>query len=643
MSGAEYAPHPHISGRTAALQALAAWRMEWPGTPRVTLLTGSPGSGVTRLVTGFLMLCDPEYRERLPLNELDPTIVPPDLPAPAVPSPQGLTSAQVAWVLADHFGLKASCTQEIYAGLAAFEEPVTIVVPDVDRAGAVRGCGEPEKLVREVLRPLAATKTVRLLADVPRDLAAEVGRGLPPGTVRVIDLDEQAWADPEGLVLQAEAALRPGSGALRLPFTEDPQARRQLAEAIARRAGGSRLTAQLAVRGILTHPDGFDPADESCLPRSPGEAVDLHAGRLGGDPAQLRQLLAPLALAEGEGLPIRLWAPLASAIAGTDLSQAIADATPVLAEPFIERVEQDADRTLLRLAHSGLAEEIRRGLPDVRAAQEQIAVSLLDAVPDQDWSRADPYVRDYIAGHALQAGLLPQLLTDPGLFVHADPVTLRAAVEAAPDGTLGAPALTYRRTAPLLTRVQPSEQLRAALLETAFVEDGLQEYADATHQRVPALPWRTLWSVPVPAGVSAVTVGALPTGEPVAVLVVPEGTAGARAAGGAGALVYGLADGAPYEADPAAVKRPSQEQRDAAPLTLSRDGDHVRVWDRATEELVTALVSDTPFAGADLSPDGILALATERGAKAIRILAPAPAAGPTASASTPPSAEEQHS
>lgn len=88
MAG-QYAPHPHIGGRTEALRALAAWRMEWPGTPRCVALTGSSGSGVSRLLTGFLMLCDPEFRKQMALEALDPTIVPPELPAPAVPSPRG--------------------------------------------------------------------------------------------------------------------------------------------------------------------------------------------------------------------------------------------------------------------------------------------------------------------------------------------------------------------------------------------------------------------------------------------------------------------------------------------------------------------------------------------------------------------------
>ncbi|MFC3578138.1 ATP-binding protein [Streptomyces yaanensis] len=632
-----YAPHPHIGGRTAALRALAAWRGAVPGAPRVVVLTGSSGSGRSRLITGFLMLCEPEYRKRLPLEEMDPSTVPPELPAPAVPAPDGLTAAQVLWLLADHYELNATSTKDVYAELAALDEPVTVVVPDVDRAGPVRAAGEPARLVREVLAPLAATETIRLLAEVPRPLAAELAEGLPPGTVQIIDLDDREWADPEGLVLHAQAALNPDFGAPELPFTVDPAARLALGAAIGRRAGTSPLVVQLAVHGILMAPEGFDPADESQLPTSVGEALDLHARRLGADPRTLRLMLAPLALAEADGIPVHLWARLASAVAGQDMSQAFAGGM-LLAGPFVQPEEQEEDsangeRTLLRLLHPAIGDEIRAGLPSVRAAQTQISMALLEAVPEQDWSKADPYVRDHIAGHTLEAGLLPQLLTDPGLFVHADPVPLRAAIDAVPTESLGAPARTYLRTAPLLTRTQAPAVLRAALLETAFVEDGLPEYADAIHRLGLDLPWQTLWSRSVP-GISAMTAGSLPHPEgpatPVAVLVVPAGTPGARPIGGPGeahssaVLVLGLMrpddlGGTGPEVDPGQVLRPSEEERAAAPLGLSRGADYLRVWDRASQEVVVALISDTPFTAADLSPDGILLVATARGAKALRI------------------------
>ncbi|MFI2242114.1 ATP-binding protein [Streptomyces chrestomyceticus] len=663
-----YAPHPYIGGRTAVLRALAAWRMQWPGAPRVVVLTGSPGSGRSHLVAGFLMLCDPEHRKRLPLDDLDPTTVPPDLPAPAVPAAEGRTAGQVLWALADHFGLTATRGADIVPELAATPDPVTVVVPDVDRAGPVRAADEPARLVRDVLKPLAETGTVQLLADVPRALAAEVIAALPPGQGQIIDLDEPRWADPEGLAHQVETSLAPEAGAPILPYTEDPGARRALAEAIAERADGNRLTAQLAVRCVLMRPEGFDPADASHLPGSVDEALDLHARRLGADPQTLRLLLAPLALAEGAGLPLALWGPLASAVAGRDLTREIADGT-LLTGPFVEAAGDaghagdagDADgggRKLLRLVHPGVADAVRAGPADARDAQTRIAMALLEAVPEQDWSRADPYVRDHLAAHTLAAGLLPQLLTDPGLFAHADPVSLRTAVEAVPYETLGAPARTYLRTAPLLTRSRTSVVMRAALLETAFVEDGLGPYADALHALGLGLPWRTLWSVPLP-GVTGVTVGSLPrtpaaggvagtdpvgtdpavAALPVVAFVVPEGTPGSRtvlAKAGAGTeeasdsavLVHQLLSPGLVDADPAQILHPSEDIRAAAPLTLSQDADCVRVWDRQRTEVVAALVSDVPFTDADLSPEGVLVVATERGVKALQIPLPAPPPAP---------------
>ncbi|GAA3820115.1 hypothetical protein GCM10022403_061990 [Streptomyces coacervatus] len=637
-----HTPHPHIGGRTNALRALAAWRAAGPGAPRVLAVTGDSGSGRSRLLTGFLMLCDPQARGRLDLGRLDPSTVPPALPAPAAANARGLTAQQFLWALADHYELATDLSEDVYAQLADVGEPVSLVVLDTDQAGPVRHTDEPSVLVREVLKPLAALDEVRLVAELPRHLVAELAEGLPAGAVQIIDLDAPEWADPEGLVRHAEAALSPRFAGVEQAFTDDPAARRALATAIGRRAGTSPLVVQLAVQSVLAAPDGFDPADESQLPASVGEALDLHARRLGTDPLTLRLILAPLALAEADGLPVQLWPRLASAVAGQDMSQVIADGVP-LAGPFVRPVEEKTGgdgaeggrRTLLRLMHPALGDEIRAGLPNVRAAQTRIAMALLEAVPDQDWSRADPYVRDHIAGHTLEAGLLPQLLTDPGLFVHADPVTLRAAVEVVPVEELGAPARTYLRAAPLLTRNELSELWRAALLETAFVEDGLPEYADALHRLGLELPWQTLWSLPV-AGVSDVTVGSLPRAEGpatrVAALVVPPATPGARPmdtegeGSGSAVLVRGLVPpDDPGDTDLGQILRPSQEERAASPLGLSRGADYLRVWDRASEEVVAALVSDVPFTSADMSPDGILVVATERGAKALRIRPVTPA------------------
>ncbi|MFJ4716048.1 hypothetical protein [Streptomyces sp. NPDC088785] len=449
------------------------------------------------------MVCDPEYRARMDLGRVDPSTVPPPLPAPAVPSAAGRTAAQLLWLLADHYGIDAVRDAQVYEALGADGAERTVVVPDVGQAGPVRSGRGPERLARELLLPLAALDSVRLLAEVPPGIAELIASALPAGTVQVVDLDAPEYADPEGLARQTAAVLDPVFGAPELPFTADPRARQTLASALAARAlagpGGSRLTVQLAAAGWLSAPDPA-PDPHQHVPASPVDVLDLHARRLGADPAVLRATLAPLALAEGDGLPLHLWVPLASALAGRDMTAEIADGMQ-LAGPFVRPAGIDPDaapdsatRTgtgtgpLVALAHPALGAALRAQLPDVPAAHLCIAMELLGRVPDQDWARAEPYVRDAIAGHALGAGQLPRLLTDPSLMAYADPVVLRAAIEEvaadeAAAGQLPPPALTYLRAAPLLTRTQADPPLRARILAAAFDEDGLPEYAQALRAR----------------------------------------------------------------------------------------------------------------------------------------------------------------
>ncbi|MFM9373746.1 ATP-binding protein [Streptomyces sp. Da 82-17] len=621
----DYTPHPLTSGHSAVLRALAAWHMDWPGTPRVVVLTGSPGSGCTRILTAFLMLCDKEFRRQLPLSDMDPAIVPPEQSPPVVPAPAGRTASQVLWLLADHCGLRSTREQEIFTEIAALSSPVSVVVPDVDRAGAVRTGDEPMRLVSDVLKPLAAIETVRLLVDVPKTLASELVEGLPPGTVQVIDLNEPEWADPQSIAGHARTALGAGDEA-----DGTDQARAALAQAIARKAGTNHLVVELVARSLSTTPAEADSLDGSDLPATIGEFIDWHARRVGIEPQTLRRILTPIALAEGEGLPAALWGPLSSALTEAEPST-LSDAA-LLAGPLLHIVEQESGTPLLRLLHPALGEEIRAGIP-LRSTQAKTAMALLRAVPEQDWSRADRYVRDHVASHALAAGQLPQLLTDPGLFVHADPVPLRAAVEAVPVESLNAPARTYRRIAPLLTRIQADAGLRAALLETAFVVDDLPQYAEAVHKLGLKLPWRTLWSLPVQ-GIRSVTAGVHSDAEggstPVAVLAVPGGTPGSQrldadnTSGDLEVVIRSLALAPQDDSvfDPSKIRLRSEDERQSAPLALSHGGDFVRVWDRRTEEIAAALVSDTPFTSVDLSPEGVLVVATEKGATALHVVSP---------------------
>ncbi|MFB7665035.1 ATP-binding protein [Kitasatospora sp. NPDC056138] len=605
-----YQPHPFIGGRAAALRELAGWRAGGADAPKVVLVTGDPGSGRSRLLTGFLMLCEPSYREQFDLAALDPSTVPPAGPAaPMVFGATGLSAVQLLWAVADELGLAAERTEELYRSLAEpREEPVPVVVADVDRAGVLRATEEPARVAAEVLHPLALAPSIRLLAEVPRAQAQWLMGELPAGLAVLVDLDRAPWADEEALALQSEFATA-GLGV-------DPVG-------LARRAR-SPLVVQLAARSLGAVP----PDGPVALPGSVGDALDLHAERCGVNELTLRRLLAPLALTgPGGALPFGLWGRLASAVAGKDMAPALADGQLLLL-PFIELVGED-EESAVRIVHPAVAEEVRERFGSAaREAQRRMAQALLATLPEggaDRWEAAAPYVREQLAGHALDGGVLPELLVDQGFLLHAEQVSLRAAVEhlVAAGNELPAQARTWLRLAPLFTRNEAGPHLRAALLEHALRQDGLP-----AAEFGPDLPWRTLWARPLP-GVTAVTAALTPEGTTALVAVVP-GTGEPTAEGAtAGLAAFDALTGEPLPAAPDGLTRPSAEQRASTGLALSVGGDYLRVWrvdgDGAAGEQVAAFLSAEHLAGADLTPDGVLVLADSRGVSALHLTAAAAA------------------
>ncbi|MDT0381011.1 ATP-binding protein [Streptomyces sp. DSM 42041] len=632
-----YTPHPYVGGRDAVLRLLAEWGAARPEVPRNVVLTGTPGTGRTRLIAGFVALCDDELRRRLPLDEMDPALVPPVPPVPPLlPQPGRLTVEDFPLMVASALGLETlsegeAGMEELGAALNASSEPVTIVVPEIERADrrAARGA---ERLVNDVLNPLARTENVRLLLDLPRDFVHPLTRDLADDAVLVLDLDHPQWWETEGLAAQVEAALDPRSGAPELPFSRDSTARAAVAQAIAGRAGNNVLVMDLVVRSLFAAPEGFDAADHGALPRTVDEALTWHAERVGLDPGTLRTALTPLALSTADELPESLWCRLLAALDDRCDASALLG-SPAL-EPFVS-VRRESGRRAARLAltHGAIGTTVRSGIEDIRDRQARIAVSLLEAVPDQQWGRADPYVRDHIADHTLEAGLLPQLLTDPALFVHADPVRLLAAVSEVPAELLGSPARTYLRIAPLLAGNGVSVPVRAALLDMAFVQDGLHEYGHAVRRLGIDLPWQTLWSLHLPCvrGVSAATLtppedpdGRTPgLPAPAAALVVPAGTAGAlplEEGSEVGLLVHDL--NRPALLDDAELDRltlASGEARAAAPLALDPRPQAIEIWDRVEGRVVTTFPTEQSLVDVDLSPEGVLLVATESSVTAVSI------------------------
>ena len=136
----------------------------------------------------------------------------------------------------------------------------------------------------------------------------------------MIDLDAPRWADRQALTVYTIRNLLEASP--HSPYRDSsPWKARQVAEAVATKADPSFLVARIIATTLAaadTVPDPTDPHWLVSLPRLPGDAMrqDLQR-RLGPDAERARDLLRPLAYAEGQGLPWGdIWAPLASRICG---------------------------------------------------------------------------------------------------------------------------------------------------------------------------------------------------------------------------------------------------------------------------------------------------------------------------------------
>ena len=139
-----------------------------------------------------------------------------------------------------------------------------------------------------------------------------------------------------------------------------------------------------------------------------------------------------------KGLPwVGLWAPMAAALSGSDISDKDVALVRKHAAPFIvEAVEQD--RSVYRLYHERLAEHLRGTVADEKIAQWRIAQVLRSRVPyspnpGKDWTRAHPYVLSHLAAHALKAGTLGELVTDAVFLAAADPLRILQALSVSTD------------------------------------------------------------------------------------------------------------------------------------------------------------------------------------------------------------------
>ncbi|MGH3802003.1 MAG: hypothetical protein ACRDTD_18080, partial [Pseudonocardiaceae bacterium] len=277
---------------------------------------------------------------------------------------------------------------------------------------------------------------------------------------------------------------------------QQPSTIRAVAGAVAEASNPSFLVARitsstLAADPVIPNPDDF--AWRRMLPRLPGEAVRRDLETRPGDQAErVRDLLRPLAYAQGQGLPWEdIWAPLASHIAGVTYTDDDLLWLRHHAGSYVVEATE-ANRSAYRLYHQALAEHLRDGADDtaIHHAFTHVLRSRVPLNPDgsRDWTRAHPYTLRHLATHAAHCGLLDDLITDTDYLVYAEPDELLIALHsvATDDGRLT--GAIYRASAAVHRHLPPLRRRQVLATDAA-------RFAATQHRTLAApLPWLPRWA-----------------------------------------------------------------------------------------------------------------------------------------------------
>ena len=299
----------YFTGRQAALAELSRWLAEPAEDTRLRVLTGDPGSGKSAVLGRLITLADTSAASKPPGQSADPR---------SMPSAGSITTALLArGKNADELLAELAASLSIAHGADLADKlrtrPLcTVVIDALDEASDAPTV--IEKLISPLQDAASADSGPRLLVATRRNLLGS----LPTARV-TIDLDQDTYRlDTDTADYVAKVLLAADDPDSPTPYRHQPELARTVASQVAAIAGRSFLIAQIAARTLARTPRALKPAEVSADRerwRDVGAAFDRDLDRYGEEAARARDLLAPLAWAEGTGLPRELWAPLATALA----------------------------------------------------------------------------------------------------------------------------------------------------------------------------------------------------------------------------------------------------------------------------------------------------------------------------------------
>jgi len=278
-----------FSGRHRALGELVGWlAADWP--PAVRVVAGPPGSGKSAVLARLVTSADSNYRSRIEgLQPDDPTI-----PPLGVFDVTFHAKERTVQEFIDHVaalaGMVGNSAATLFDALDRRNRRLVIAVDAVDEAS------EPTELCRLICD--VAGRGNRVLVGCDPHV---VGKLSDPEPMR---LDDSSYFDGRDVELYVNRLLS------QLAVVTDGRNGSRLAEEIAAAAEGNFLVAELATHAVAARGHVEPP-----FPRNVSEAFERLMATLPNE-RRTRDLLLPLALAFGSGLPVELWLSATEALLG---------------------------------------------------------------------------------------------------------------------------------------------------------------------------------------------------------------------------------------------------------------------------------------------------------------------------------------
>ncbi len=495
-----------FTGRTRVLRELAAW-LAPDAPPGGRVVVGRPGYGKSAILARLVTLADREMRALAPLDAVAQDTIPREGAIDVAVHARGKTLNMVVAKIASWMDVEARSAGELVRRLTDDDaRPCTIVIDALDEALGM----DARRIAMELLNPLVAEGTeagIKVLIGTRHTARGQLLSKL--SNLDVLDLDRSEYFEERDLFEYAQSILLTDAPKRGSPYRDRPELAASVAQAVARRAAPSFLLAQLAAHALVADSEVIDierPGWEQQIPGDVGKAMDEYLGRFGEREQLARDLLRPLAFAQGAGLPHgeSLWAALASGLAEREYTHA--DVVWLLddsaaADYLIEGSEDGAESGSSRLYHEALAEHLRACETGGEAAvHRRFAKILGERVPrdgdgNREWGQAGEYTRKHLATHAARGGCLDELVADPGFLLAVEPTRLLRALPSALSPQAAMIGGVYRRaTARISGRIRdraPGEA--AAYLELQAHQAGAVEFAQQLGRIARGSRWCTRW------------------------------------------------------------------------------------------------------------------------------------------------------